>query len=140
MLFNIWLETWGFFLIKYSVLFRSTINSSISLIFQILICCLIIVFSFQKIGGLKELIVFSKLLFSLKFCLNFFNLFNLYKKVFNIKILSSLDEIFSFKIFKFFFYSYLNNCQLILMRYNFHLNWLILRYQEHQFLFYFYLK
>ena len=39
----------------------------------------------------------------IKFNLNFLSLFNLFKKVLRIKILSSLDGIFSLRIFKVFF-------------------------------------
>ena len=43
------------------------------------------------------------LLFLFKFNLNFLSLFNLFKKVLKINILSSLDGIFSLRIFRVFF-------------------------------------
>ena len=55
--------------------------------------------SFQKIGGLYAEITSFWLLFAAISSLSFFSLFNLYKNDFSIKILSSAEELFSFKIF-----------------------------------------
>ena len=92
-----------FFLINSSKLFIFLINILISVNDRIFNCCLIISFSFQKIGGLKDEIANSEFFLILISSLSFFNLFSLYKKDLIIKILSSTEDIFSFKIWIVFF-------------------------------------
>ena len=100
---NIFNEFEEFFLINNSTSFILIITFCIFFNGQFFICVFTISLSFQKIGGLKFLTTCSILLLLLISSCNLSILLALIKSVLTIKIQSSVEKLFSFKICDVFF-------------------------------------